>query len=730
MTRRLVRLTQTAFLLSWLMPAVANGQTPYASKLDESLRETLDRGCTGAQSVIIRIRPGYREGLRASLAAHGDVVTGEFPGIDAIAATVHCSDLTTLASFHAARSVSSNAAVSGQAAAGVAQKPSKTDAPNAVHRREREGNAAKDLQAPFFETLGLKTSPKKIKVADIGAAWGDFGSTTITNTTQTGWTPNSHATSSTAGIGIAIIDSGIEPGIDFDNRITAFYDFTNGSIKAANPSDGYGHGTHVSGLIASRFVGIAPTARLIGLKVLDVQGRGDTANVVRAIEFAVANKAHLNIQILNISLGHPIFESAASDPLVQAVEHAVRAGLHVVVSAGNFGINPRTGQPGYAGMASPANSPSAVTVGAVQTFGTVRREDDRVAPFSSRGPSWYDGFAKPDVVAPGHNMLSVAAVGSKLRQEQEKRGNTGDYMRLSGTSMSAGVASGVVALVLQTNRGLTPNALKAILEYSSILVANDAGGVYDALTQGAGGINAAGSIALASAINSSASVGSLWLTSHVIRSTFIGQTAYPWAQRIVWGNHIARGVDILSEQRPAWAAAIVWGEGLGDDDNIVWGNNFSDDDNIVWGNRYDDDDNIVWGDDIVWGANDDNIVWGNNDDNIVWGNNIVWSDCLIGFVLDDDNIVWGNLFDDDNIVWGNLDDDNVVWGNLFDDDNIVWGNDDDNIVWGNLLDDDNIVWGNGANLGSVMRWGGGVVGAHASNSRARRTRVQAEEGVR
>jgi serine protease AprX len=728
MTRLFVRLTQTAFLLIWLLPAVASAQTASASKLDESLRETLNRGCTGAQSVIIRTRPGQREGLRASLAAHGDVITGEFPGIDAIAATVHCSDLTTLASFHAARSISSNASVVGYAASDQLE-----------HRREREGNAARDLQATFFQTLGLKTSTKKVKAASIGGAWVDFGGNSTGDTTHMdwGWT----STSSIPGsIGIAVIDSGIEPGIDFDKHITAFYDFTNGNIKAANPSDGYGHGTHVAGLIGSKFVGVAPTTRLIGLKVLDVQGRGQTANVLRAIEFAVANKAQLNIQILNISLGHPIFEPAATDPLVQAVEHAVRAGLHVVVSAGNFGINPRTGQPGYAGMASPGNSPSAVTVGAAQTFETVKRDDDRVAPYSSRGPAWYDGFAKPDLVAPGHNLLSVAAVGSKLRLVQEKRGNVGDYMRLSGTSMAAGVTSGVAALVLQANHGLTPNALKAVLEYSSILVTNNAGEVYDALTQGAGSINAAGSVALASAINPSALIGSPWLTSHVIRSTIIGQTTYPWAQRIVWGNHIARGLDILSEQRPAWAAHIVWGEGLGDDDdNIVWGNNFSDDDNIVWGNSYDDDDNIVWGNDIVWAADDDNIVWGNlldddnivwgnDDDNIVWGNNVVWSDCLIGFLLDDDNIVWGNL-EDGNLVWGNLDDDNVVWGNLFDDDNIVWGNDDDNIVWGNLLDDDNIVWGNSANLGSVMRWGGGAVGANASNARARRTRVQAEEGV-
>ena len=166
----------------------------------------------------------------------------------------------------------------------------------------------------------------------------------------------------------------------------------------------------------------------------------------------MANKAALNPHILNLSLGHPIYESAATDPLVQAVETAVRHGFIVVVSAGNFGINKKTGEPGYAGIASPGNAPSALTIGATNILDTVSREDDRVSAFSSRGPSWYDGFLKPDIVAPGENVLSVAAVNSRLRQAQELRGNTGEYMRLSGTSMAAGVASGIVALVVDINR--------------------------------------------------------------------------------------------------------------------------------------------------------------------------------------------------------------------------------------------------------------------------------------
>src|SRR6185436_3415085 len=285
--------------------------------------------------------------------------------------------------------------------------------------------------------------------------------------------------------------------------------------------------------IASQYVGVAPTARLVGLKVLNAQGKGLTSDVLRAIEFAIINKNTLKIQVLNLSLGHPILEPAATDPLVQAVERAVRAGLVVVVSAGNFGVSNATGQSGYAGITSPGNAPSAITVGATRTFDTVTRLDDRVAPYSSRGPSWYDGFAKPDVVAPGDNLLSVAAAGSKLRLAQEARGNSGDYMRLSGTSMAAAVSTGVAALVLQANRGLTPNALKAGLEFSAISVNDDAGQAYDALTQGAGQIEIAGAVALASAINPNVGVGGSWLSSSVTPSTSIGGQAYAWTQSII-----------------------------------------------------------------------------------------------------------------------------------------------------------------------------------------------------
>ena len=169
-------------------------------------------------------------------------------------------------------------------------------------RREREGKAARSLKKKFFATMPVRAS--QIHTDQ------ELDNETVDYATLESFAQTTGGT----GIGVAVIDSGIEPGTDFDNRITAFYDFTHGDIRAVTPSDPYGHGTHVAGLIASQFVGVAPNARLIGLRVLNENGQGDTANVVRAIEFAIANKDILGIDVLNLSLGHPIYEPAATDP--------------------------------------------------------------------------------------------------------------------------------------------------------------------------------------------------------------------------------------------------------------------------------------------------------------------------------------------------------------------------------------------------------------------------------
>ena len=248
--------------------------------------------------------------------------------------------------------------------------------------------------------------------------------------------------------------------------------------------------------------------------------------------------------------------------------------------------------------------------------------------------------------------------------------------------MAAPVVSGTVALMLQANPTLTPNMVKAILQYTAQSYTG-----YNYLSQGAGFLNTLGAVRLS-------------------RYFAIGQKgdSYPnmksWSKHILWGNRRVSG-GVLTPGGTAWGLNIVWGESLTPaGQNIVWGENCPDA----------SCDNILWGNNIVWGESDalDNIVWGNTDgDNIVWGNsnasNIVWGNG------DVDNIVWGNN-GDDNIVWGNdcggADCDNIVWGNTTAVDNIVWGNAEglDNIVWGNTTAVENIVWGNSAGDEDVS-WG-------------------------
>src|SRR5207237_5540590 len=124
------------------------------------------------------------------------------------------------------------------------------------------------------------------------------------------------------------------------------------------------------------YAGVAPGIKFLSLRVLNKNGAGKTSDVIAALQFAIANRAVFGIRIINLSLGHPIYESATTDPLVKAVEAAVRCGIVVVVASGNYGVNPQTGLAGYAGITSPGNAPSALTGGAASNAGTVQRTDD------------------------------------------------------------------------------------------------------------------------------------------------------------------------------------------------------------------------------------------------------------------------------------------------------------------------------------------------------------------
>jgi serine protease AprX len=502
-----------------------------------------------------------------------------------------------------------------------------------------------------------------------------------------------------AGVGVAVIDSGISDWHDDlsysgssslvqmknSQRVPAFVDFVNNRTTSY---DDNGHGTHVAGIIAGNGrdssgarAGIAPSAHVVSLKVLDANGRGVISNVIAALDWAVGHRTQFNIRVVNLSVGAPVTESYLTDPLTLAAKRAVDAGIVVVTAAGNLGRN-ALGQTQYGAITAPGNAPWVLTVGAYSHNGTTTRTDDTMASFSSRGPSAIDYEAKPDIVAPGVGIVSLSDPGGLFYVTKAEYLVNGTllsllgqkpYLSLSGTSMASPMVAGTVALMIEANPKLTPNLVKGILEYTAQVYPG-----YNALTQGAGFLNSKGAVDLAG-FYYTAQAGQTIPTKSV------------WSRSFNWGSHrVSHGV--IKPNAPAWKLGEVWGAAKeSDGDNIVWGTVCRGDcDNIVWGTA-DDRDNIVWGtasndgDNIVWGtfADGDNIVWGTSrdGDNIVWGTDCGGADC--------DSVVWGTSRDGDNIVWGTASDgDNIVWGTSRDGDNIVWGTSaDEDVTWGSSGED-------------------------------------------
>src|ERR671920_1009351 len=188
--------------------------------------------------------------------------------------------------------------------------------------------------------------------------------------------------------------------------------------------DPYGHGTHVASIVAGNgrisnasYTGVAPNANLINLRVLNSQGAGTTAYLLRALDWVLTNRARFNIRVVNLSLGMPAVDSYRDDPACQAVRRLADAGIVVVAAAGNNGKD-SAGKKIYGHIHSPGNEPSALTVGAANTYGTNARDDDGVASYSSRGPTrsyrtdaagvkHYDNLVKPDLVAPGNKLIAA-----------------------------------------------------------------------------------------------------------------------------------------------------------------------------------------------------------------------------------------------------------------------------------------------------------------------------------
>src|SRR3989441_2976092 len=449
------------------------------------------------------------------------------------------------------------------------------------------------------------------------------------------------------GVGVAVIDSGVTAVGDlywwipanqtYGSRVVYSQNFVPGTTET---SDQYGHGTHVAGVIAGAgwfstgsnfshtFKGIAPNANIINLRVLDQNGAGTDSSAIAAIQTAISLKSTYNIRVINLSLGRQFYESYTVDPLCQAVEAAWNAGIVVVAAAGNQGRSDSASTEGYGTIAAPGNDPYVITVGAMKTANTPTRSDDTIASYSSKGPTAFDYVVKPDIVAPGNQVISTLAPNAPLlgsptdvylseysnstttstssggNTKNNKKNSTSSlsttvatntispsYMRLSGTSMATPVVSGAAALLLQQNPNLTPDQVKARLIKTASkafpatsTVTDPTTGItytdyYDIFTVGAGYLDIAAALssndlADASAVSPTATFDPITQSVYLVTGTSVvwGSDAV-WDTSVVWGTNVfVNGTAVL------WGNSVCWGSSTSDGFSVVWGTG------VVWGN--------------------------------------------------------------------------------------------------------------------------------------------------
>jgi serine protease AprX len=432
------------------------------------------------------------------------------------------------------------------------------------------------------------------------------------------------------GVGVAILDSGIATHTALDSRVVARVNLV--SDEPGVTGDPFGHGTHLAGIVggnrtAATYVtpafagGSAPSVKLVDVRVLGARGSGRTSDVIAGINWVVTNRLLYNIRVINLSLGHPVTEPSATDPLCQAVARAVAAGITVSVSAGNYGLT-STGAPVLGGITSPGNSPVALTVGATDTNGTLSTSDDTVAPYSSKGPARYEVVVKPDVVAPGTRIVSLEAQNSYLSTTYPQWHIAGSgknaYMRLNGTSMSTAVVSGGVALLLNAKPSLTPAQVKMAIQMGARFM--PAAGL---IAGGAGSVNFAQSLKIAQngllnvlTTTLSTLLGSSSGAAFRDNGTLIDRVYDRTGIRLLQildlsalfqsADSAEPGVlQLLGTSNPLGSAApnyVVWGNVAG------WSGSYY----VVWGNTIQSPS----GQYVVWGNNEvssNYVVWGNSD---------------------------------------------------------------------------------------------------------------------
>jgi Subtilase family len=396
--------------------------------------------------VIVRSAPGGGDAAQSAVAALGGRVVRHLSIIDGFAASIPLGTLPALRSQPSVTSVSPDAAVTltGTGFDGFLPK--------------------EDLGSMYWVAQ---------EVTGAGEYWND----------------GLHG----QGVDVALIDSGVSPvqGLSAPGKVLHGPDLSFESQSTAfRHYDTFGHGTHMAGIIAGRdsaaprpvqkgveehFIGMAPEARVVSVKVADSNGNTDVSQVIAGIDWVVQHRRDpgMNIRVLNLSFGTDGVQDYRYDPLTFAAEAAWRAGIVVVVAAGNRGD-------GSEKLNNPAYDPFVIAVGGADGRDTYTVDDDVIGSFSS----WGDAARRPDLVAPGKSVVSLLSPGSRADGDNPTARVGTRQIRGSGTSQAAAVVSGAAALVISQRPTITPDQVKKLLTSTARRLP-----AADPLAQGAGMID-------------------------------------------------------------------------------------------------------------------------------------------------------------------------------------------------------------------------------------------------
>jgi serine protease AprX len=447
----------------------------------------------------------------------------------------------------------------------------------------QSGNVKQEFTSIDGAQLSL-TGKQILRVAKVGIAQSIVPNETVKAqgysnpqrwTSAVGVWPNWNWPASNAPT-IAIVDSGIQKyRTDFGYRVVARVDLT--SVGPNSPGDGFGHGTFVAGIAAgaaSGYAGAMPNAKLVSIDVLNDQGVGTAADVIRACDWILANKDTYNIRVANFSLHSASKASVMFDPLDQAVEKLWLNGVVVVAAAGNYG----TGSVPSGVLFAPGNDPFVITVGALDIGSSDGTSDDSVVPWSAYGYT-PDGFAKPDLSAPGRYLIGPVPSTGYLALARPDRVTAPGYMQLSGTSFSAPLVSAAAATLIARNPTWTPDQVKGALmvSASSEPIANR--------SEGVGGMNIAAARGVTNPPNPNAGLDG-YLASAADGTTVFNATAWRSAALAspTW--------DTAAWSDAAWSdaawASVAWSDAAWAD--VAWAS-------AAWGT-------VAWSDvawsDVAW----------------------------------------------------------------------------------------------------------------------------------